>query len=145
LRSARAGPFGIEGVEPPGDVGTSTIEQGAVGPLDHQYGRTHQPGKLEHAHARRERVRGERRPQVNQLPPRLDTRLLFPSKGGKPMILDNFRRRDWAPAIDAALTAAPFAPLRKRRRRGTLRRSGAAPRPQNQHGNVSWGSSASAL
>jgi integrase len=36
------------------------------------------------------------------LPPRLDTPLLFPAKGGGLMNLDNWRRREWAPAIEAS-------------------------------------------
>jgi integrase len=39
---------------------------------------------------------------LNQLPPRLDTPLLFPSKSGGLMNLDNFRRREWAPTVEAA-------------------------------------------
>ena len=39
---------------------------------------------------------------LDAMPPRLDSRLLFPAKGGGLMILDNFRRREWAPAIEAS-------------------------------------------
>jgi integrase len=38
---------------------------------------------------------------LDQLP-RLDMPLLFPAPGGGLMNLDNFRRREWAPAIEAA-------------------------------------------
>ena len=41
------------------------------------------------------------------VPPRLDTPLLFPAKTGGPMNLDNFRRREWAPAIEAAGITPP--------------------------------------
>jgi integrase len=36
------------------------------------------------------------------LPPRLDTLLLFPAVGGGPLNLDNWRQREWAPALEAA-------------------------------------------
>jgi integrase len=39
---------------------------------------------------------------LDELPPRLDTRLLFPNAGGGYLHLDNFRRRDWKPALEAA-------------------------------------------
>jgi integrase len=44
---------------------------------------------------------------VDQLPPRLDTLLLFPAPGGGLLNLDNFRRREWGPAIDAGAIAKP--------------------------------------
>jgi integrase len=44
---------------------------------------------------------------LDVLSPRLDTPLLFPAKGGGLLNLDNFRRREWAPAIEAAGIATP--------------------------------------
>jgi integrase len=44
---------------------------------------------------------------LDGLPARLDTPLLFPAPHGGAMILDNFRRREWAPAIEAAGIAKP--------------------------------------
>jgi integrase len=42
-----------------------------------------------------------------QLPARLDTQLLFPAPHGGLLNLDNFRRREWAPAIEASGVRRP--------------------------------------
>jgi hypothetical protein len=44
---------------------------------------------------------------LDALPPRLDTPRLFPAPAGGLLNLDNFRRREWAPALEAAGVARP--------------------------------------
>jgi integrase len=44
---------------------------------------------------------------LDELPPRLHTPLLFPAPAGGLLNLDNFRRREWAPAIEAAAITRP--------------------------------------
>jgi integrase len=47
------------------------------------------------------------RSALDQLLPRLDTPLLFPPPGAGLLNLDNFRRREWAPAIEASGVPTP--------------------------------------
>jgi integrase len=44
---------------------------------------------------------------LEALPARLDTPLLFPAPAGGLLSLDNFRRREWAPAVEASGVARP--------------------------------------
>jgi integrase len=44
---------------------------------------------------------------LDEIPPRLHTRLLFPAPRGGVLNLDNFRRRQWAPAIETSGVAKP--------------------------------------
>lgn len=44
---------------------------------------------------------------LEALPPRLETRRLFPSPEGQLLNLDNFRRRQWGPAIEASGVRTP--------------------------------------
>jgi integrase len=47
---------------------------------------------------------------LDRLPARIDTPLLYPAPEGGPLNLDNFRRREWAPAVEAAGVATPATP-----------------------------------
>jgi integrase len=44
---------------------------------------------------------------LDRVPAQLATRLLFPSPSGASIDLDNFRRREWAPAVEASGVARP--------------------------------------
>lgn len=44
---------------------------------------------------------------LDALPPRLDVPLLFPSPDGRLLHLDNFRYREWSPAIEAGAVERP--------------------------------------
>ena len=47
---------------------------------------------------------------LDLIPPRLGTRLLFAAPEGGPLNLDNFRRREWAPAVEATGVRKPATP-----------------------------------
>jgi integrase len=44
---------------------------------------------------------------LDRLPARVDTRVLFPTFAGRQIVLNNFRRRVWRPAVEASGIATP--------------------------------------
>jgi integrase len=44
---------------------------------------------------------------LDRVAPRLDSPLVFPAPRGGPIVLDRFRKREWAPAVGAAGVAKP--------------------------------------
>lgn len=58
---------------------------------------------------------------LDGLPPRLNTPLLFPAPQGGVLNLDNFRRRMWGPAVEAAGVARPARILTCARRSPPMR------------------------
>ena len=57
---------------------------------------------------------------LDEMPPRIDTRMLFPAPRGGYIDLEKFRYREWAPALRAADIAprGPFTRCVTRLRRG---------------------------
>jgi integrase len=47
---------------------------------------------------------------LDLMPPRIDTTLLWTAPGGGPLNLDNFRKREWAPAVEASGIEKPATP-----------------------------------
>jgi integrase len=51
---------------------------------------------------------------LDQLPARIDTPLLFPARAGGHIDLDNWRRREWVPAVEAAGLSGDLSPYSMR-------------------------------
>jgi integrase len=107
--SSALGPFAIVGAE----TGLRTAELVALERRDLQDGavvvqRRFANGRLvdypktERSRRRRVPLTDRARSALDSLPPRIDTRLLFPASQGAHLDLDNFRARDWRPALEAA-------------------------------------------
>src|SRR5215207_2032260 len=57
---------------------------------------------------------------LDDIPPRLDTALIFPAPEGGILNLDNWRRRQWAPAVEASGPRASMTSGRRSRRTRSL-------------------------
>ncbi len=70
------------------------------------------PGRIRHGGKTPNSVRevpltGRALAALDELPLRIDTTLVFPAPERQPLNLDNFRKREWVPAVEAAGIARP--------------------------------------
>ena len=80
------------------------------------------PGRIRHGGKTPNSVRevpltGRALAALDELPLRIDTTLVFPAPERQPLNLDNFRKREWVPAVEAAGIALTDAPVRREGRR----------------------------